>query len=186
MKIPLHVIESALISFHNDEIHNPGRFNIYNIRDFRVVVDYGHNTAGYESVTEAVKKLGASRLVGIIGVPGDRNDSVVRKVGEISGRSFDKIYIKEDKDLRNRKKGEVAQLLLEGVLSAGMARSAVSIHENEEDALKEAIRTAAAGDVIVVFYEDLECIAKIIYEELDKSTSGSAKKRQQDLLLVKG
>lgn len=186
LKIPLHVIESALISFHNDEIHNPGRFNIYNIRDFRVVVDYGHNTAGYESVTEAVKKLGASRLVGIIGVPGDRNDSVVRKVGEISGRSFDKIYIKEDKDLRNRKKGEVAQLLLEGVLSAGMARSAVSIHENEEDALKEAIRTAAAGDVIVVFYEDLECIAKIIYEELDKSTSGSAKKRQQDLLLVKG
>ncbi|HPT79446.1 MAG TPA: cyanophycin synthetase [Candidatus Atribacteria bacterium] len=185
LKIPLHVIESALISFHNDEIHNPGRFNIYNIRDFRIVVDYGHNTAGYENVTDAVKKLGASRLVGIIGVPGDRSDSVIKRIGEISGRSFDRVFIKEDKDLRNRKKGEVAQLLLEGVINAGLPMPAVSIHENEEDALKEAIRTAAAGDVIVVFYEDLDCITRIIYEELEKSTSGSIKHKQKDLLLIK-
>ncbi|HHY81136.1 MAG TPA: cyanophycin synthetase [Clostridiales bacterium] len=165
LNIPLQVIEGALTSFYNDDIHNPGRFNIYNIRDFRVVVDYGHNPAGYRRITEAVKKMGGSRLVGIIGIPGDRSDDAVHTVGAIAGSVFDKVIIKEDKDLRGRSPGEISRLLLEGVLSGGLPRKAVSMIRNEEEALRKAIRNASAGDIIVVFYEDLDCIMKVINEE---------------------
>jgi cyanophycin synthetase len=184
LNIPLNVIESALTSFYCDEIHNPGRFNIFNIRDFRVVVDYGHNIAGYERITEAVRKLGGSRLIGIIGAPGDRGDSAVKAMGSISGKSFDRIIIKEDKDLRGRKPGEVSQLLLEGALSAGMPKSAASLILDEQQALRNAIDHAAAGDIIVIFYEELEGLMQIINEETSKS---AMHKQQQsaEIMLVK-
>jgi len=168
LKIPLHVIENAMTSFYCDEIHNPGRFNIFNIRDFRVVVDYGHNIAGYERTTEAVRKMGGSRLIGIIGTPGDREDSAVKKIGFIAGKSFDRIIIKEDKDLRGRKPGEISQLLLSGVLSAGLPKSAASLIRKEEEALRHAMDHAIAGDIIVIFYEKLESLMKIINEETSK------------------
>ena len=176
LNIPLNITESAMTSFYCDEIHNPGRFNVFNIRDFRVVVDYGHNIAGYERITEAVKKLGGSRLIGIIGTPGDRSDSAVKTIGSIAGKSFDRIIIKEDKDLRGRKPGEISQLLLEGVLSADMPKSAVSLIRNEEEALRDAIYHAVAGDIIVIFYEKLEGLMKIINEE----TAGNTEEKQQE------
>src|SRR5690606_34294901 len=78
MKIPLETIQNALSSFYTDELQNPGRFNVFNIRDFRVVVDYAHNITGYSYTIDAVKMMGASRVVGIIGVPGDRKDNLIR------------------------------------------------------------------------------------------------------------
>ncbi|MDD2503468.1 MAG: cyanophycin synthetase, partial [Clostridia bacterium] len=166
LNVPLQIIEGALTTFYCDEIHNPGRFNIYNIRDFRVVVDYGHNLAGYHRITEAVKKMGASRLIGIIGTPGDRNDLSVRKVGAVSGNAFDQIIIKEDKVSRGRKQGEIARLLQEGALSSGMDIRAISFVREEEKALQKAIHTAKAGDMIVVFYEDLDAVINVIKEEI--------------------
>lgn len=127
LNIPLQIIENALATFYCDEIHNPGRFNIYNIRDFRVVVDYGHNLAGYVRVTEAIKKMGGSRLIGIIGTPGDRNDLSVREVGEVAGKAFNQIIIKEDKNSRGRKSGEISSLLQEGALASGMDHKDISL-----------------------------------------------------------
>nr|MBO2494456.1 cyanophycin synthetase [Clostridia bacterium] len=166
MKIPIETIQKALASFYADEIHNPGRFNVFNIRDFRVVVDYAHNISGYTQVIEAIKKMGALQTVGIIGVPGDRQDDTIRCIGFIAGKGFDRIIIKEDVDLRGRCRGEVAKLLKEGVLSAGMDPSKVEIILSEVEALKTAIRRAKAGDLIVIFYEKLEPVMAVIKEML--------------------
>jgi len=162
LKVPIQAIEGALLSFCTDEFHNPGRFNVYNIRDFRVIVDYGHNIDGYRRVVQALKKFGASRLIGIIGVPGDRNDNSIRQIGVLAGKSFNRIYIKEDVDLRGRQEGEVAALLKKGALSAGMPGSMIVTTRYETDALRMAMDEAVAGDLIIVFYENLEGIQNII------------------------
>lgn len=184
LNIPLQIIENALTTFYCDEIHNPGRFNIYNIRDFRVVVDYGHNLAGYIRVTEAVKKMGGSRLIGIIGTPGDRNDLSVREVGAVAGKAFNQVIIKEDKESRGRKQGEISRLLQEGALSSGMDPSAITFIREEEKALQKAIQKAKAGDIIVVFYEDLDGITKVIKDELSKVEIES-KEEKSEIMLVK-
>lgn len=185
LNIPLQIIERALASFYCNEIHNPGRFNIFNIRDFRVVVDYGHNLAGYTSVTEAVKKMGGSRLIGIIGTPGDRRDSSVHSVGKIAGKSFHRVIIKEDKVLRGRQPGEISHLLMEGVLSSGLPKQAVTLIQNEDDALRAAIQDATAGDIIVIFYEDLDCIMNVINHETTKIEKENPKEISSEFILAK-
>ena len=162
MMVPLPIIEKAMTSFYSDELQNPGRFNVFNIKGFRVIVDYGHNIAGYKLMGEAIKKMGASRLIGIIGVPGDRDNSTIKAIGSIAATIFDKIIIKEDSDLRNRKKGEVAKLLEEGVLSQGMGKDHIEVILSETQALNKAISEALPGDLIVIYYEKLEPVLDII------------------------
>jgi cyanophycin synthetase len=174
LNVPLRVIENALSSFYSNEIHNPGRFNIYNIRDFRVVVDYGHNLAGYSKVIDSLKKMGGARLISIIGVPGDRSDEAVRAIGALSGKSFDRVIIKEDKVLRGREPGEISRLLMEGAISSGLPRKMISLIQKEEDALRLALHEAKAGDIIVVFHENLDCIMDVINDEISKSVDSSS------------
>jgi len=183
MKIPVETIQKALSSFYTDELQNPGRFNIFNVRDFRVVVDYAHNISGYSYVIDAIKKMGASRTIGIIGVPGDRQDSSIRRTGFIAGKGFDNIIIKEDVDLRGRRRGEVAKLLEEGVLSAGMDPNNVEIILSEVEALKVAMERAKPGDLIVIFYEKFEPVVAAIKEMLSKIEGEMTDLKKSNILL---
>lgn len=160
------IIRKGMQSFYLNEQHNPGRFNMYNLKDVTVILDYGHNIEGYKAVLEGIKRLDYKRLIGIIGVPGDRKNEDILTVGEISGRNFDKIYIKEDKDKRNRKEGEVAQLLESGILKSGFNKKNLSIILNERAALRRALEASRKGDLIIIFFEEYEPLLKIVKEEI--------------------
>ena len=123
--------------------------------------------------------MGASRLIGIIGVPGDRDNSTIKAIGSIAATIFDKIIIKEDSDLRNRKKGEVAKLLEEGVLSQGMGKDHIEVILSETQALNKAISEALPGDLIVIYYEKLEPVLDIIKKAMVDLDSRGAKQLDQ-------
>ncbi|HHU63016.1 MAG TPA: cyanophycin synthetase [Clostridiales bacterium] len=176
LNIPVDIIFKGLKTFYTDELQNPGRFNIFNVGNFRVVVDYGHNKAGYKAVLEGAKKMGATRLVGIIGVPGDRDNESIMDIGKICGQMLDEIIIKEDSDTRGRKVGEVSRLLEMGVISSGKSRKAVKIILREEEALKHAMYNAQPGDMIIIFYEKLDVILDII-KEYSKAMEQTLKKQ---------
>lgn len=164
VKIPINIISKGLKTFYCDENHNPGRFNMFNVGSFRVLVDYGHNIAGISGVIEAAQKLDANRLIGVIGVPGDRTDSSTLKIGEICGKGFDVVYVKEDIDLRGRKPGEVAKMLEQGAIRGGMKRENIKIILKETEALKAAMYMAEPGDLIIVFYEKYQPVVDTINE----------------------
>lgn len=164
------IISKGLSSFFGDEFNNPGRFNVFNVKGARVILDYGHNKEGYRAVAEALKEIKHTRLIGIIGVPGDRLAEDIVEVGRISGQCFDYIYIKEDDDKRGRKEGEVAELLKKGVMEAGLLdESKVKILENEREALVEALDNAKVGDVIMVFLEKYEPLLDIVKSRMESS-----------------
>lgn len=160
--VPVQIIKQGVAGFKPDPTVNAGRFNLFAMGDFQILLDYAHNPSGYQSVAQFLNCIDASRLVGIIGMPGDRLDNVIFEAGKIAGSVFSKIYIKEDQDLRGRYPGEVAQLLYQGALSGGAPKKDIHIVLSETDALETAIFQALPDDLIVMFYEKLEPSLNII------------------------
>ncbi|AOT69120.1 cyanophycin synthetase [Geosporobacter ferrireducens] len=169
--ISSEIINRALINFKCDENQNPGRFNMYDVADFKVVVDYGHNFDGYKKVIEGLRKMKINRLIGVIGVPGDRLDASIKEVGILSGQSFDHIFIKEDRDKRGRNCGEVAEILYDGCIRGGADPKRLEIEILEEAALEKAMKMAQAGDIVIIFYEDREIVMKTVEAFNQKQTS---------------
>lgn len=165
--VDINTIRQGLESFSNEE-QNPGRFNVYDVHGTNVILDYGHNIDGYKVVLESVKKMNNKRIIGVVGVPGDRTDSSTLKIGNICGENFDYIYIKEDRDKRGRKNGEIADLLEKGVLETGFKNSNISIVLDEEEALKKAIDFSEPGDLVIMFFEEFEPAANIVKEKIKK------------------
>ncbi|WP_409069120.1 cyanophycin synthetase [Clostridium sp. FAM 1755] len=165
--LDINTIRQGLESFSNEE-QNPGRFNVYDVHGTNVILDYGHNIDGYKVVLESVKKMNNKRIIGVVGVPGDRTDSSTLKVGNICGENFDYIYIKEDRDKRGRKNGEIADLLKKGVLETGFKNSNISVVLDEEEALKKAIDFSEPGDLVIMFFEEFEPAANIVKEKIKK------------------
>jgi cyanophycin synthetase len=104
LDVPVEIIEMGLKSFKPDEVLNPGRFNIFEMGSFKVMLDYGHNPAGYKAVIDFIKTIDAKRYIGVIGVPGDRMDESIREIGTDCSTVFSRVYIKEDDDLRGEEK----------------------------------------------------------------------------------
>lgn len=156
------IISKGLREFKSSKEDNRGRFNIFEVGNLKVILDYGHNIDGYEKVIKALKKMKFNKVTGIIGVPGDRENKTMIEIGKISGKFFDSIKIKEDKDLRGRERGEVANIINDGVLSSKKEETKVEIILKEEEALKKALEEGEEGEGIIVFFEDYDSLYKII------------------------
>lgn len=166
-------IREGLMTFYPDILSNPGRFNIFDMGNFKVMLDYSHNPAGYKQITRFIEKIDAKRFVGVIGMPGDRTDSSIYEAGEICGRYFTKIYIKEDNDLRGRAPGEVAGIFYDAVIRNGAKKENVEIIYSETKALEKAMLDAEPGDFIVMLYEEFDGAVEVvnrIKEELSRNT----------------
>lgn len=173
--VDYEVIKNGLATFYCNEELNPGRFNVYKVGEITVVLDYGHNVEGYKAVIKGLKNIKTNRLIGVIGVPGDRLNRNIEDLGKISSQYFDYIYIKEDLDKRGRKEGEVAEILRQGVLSTGFKEEALNVILNEKDALRLAIDNSRPGDIIVVFFEEYGTLVNLIKEKIEEINMGSDK-----------
>ncbi|MBU3177544.1 cyanophycin synthetase [Clostridium estertheticum] len=163
------IISQGLKTFYCNEEQNPGRFNTYLIDNVTVILDYGHNIDGYKCVLEGLKNIKHNKIIGIIGIPGDRSDTNILDVGKCAGKNFDYIYIKEDKDRRGRGKGKVADLLEEGVLKSNFNIINIKKVLDEKEAFIEALGIAQSGDIVIIFFEKYEPLIEIIKSKIHKT-----------------
>jgi cyanophycin synthetase len=155
-------VASAMKSFASDD-DNPGRANLFEVNGGYVLVDYGHNPDAFAAVCRMAAKWEGRRITGIIGVPGDRDDSVVEHAGRVAARGFHRVIIKEDKDLRGRAKGEVARLMCEAVNDESPGTEC-HIVLDEIEALRSEVERMRDGQVVVVFYDRLEPVLRLLKE----------------------
>ncbi len=160
-------IRHGLMSFYCNQDQNPGRFNIYFVNNVRVILDYGHNIEGYRRVLEGVKHIAKNKLIGVIGVPGDRLDSDILRVGKCAGENFDYIFIKEDEDRRGRDKGEVADLLEKGVLKSKFNSMNLQKVLEETEAFKMALDLAEPKDTVIIFFDKYEPLLDIMRNKIN-------------------
>ena len=159
MEVDYSMIKIGLENFKSRD--NSGRFNIYNYKGINVILDYGHNIEGYKRVLPTLETIGTGKITGIIGVPGDRSDYVAKEIGNISAKYLDKIIIKEDKDRRGRKSGEIPNLIKEGILEI-KENANIEIILDEVEALQMALSESLEGDIVIVFFEKLNPLVDFI------------------------
>jgi cyanophycin synthetase len=153
----------ASIARFSSGVENPGRANLYKVGRGYVMVDYGHNPDAFLAVCRMAAKWDDRRVTGIIGVPGDRDNSVIEEAGRVAARGFHRVIIREDKDLRGREEGEVARLLCE-VVNDEWPGTECHIVLDEVEALRSEIQEMQEGQVVVVFYDQLEPVSRLLEE----------------------
>lgn len=133
---------------------NEGRCMIYRLPEEKyVILDYAHNPAGFARIGEWLQKVPHRRLVGVVGVPGDRDNQVVIESANALASTFDMFIVKEDADKRGRKTGEIASLMLSALRQAAPKKS-MKVVLDECDALSEAAHLLQRGDIACLFYEE--------------------------------
>jgi len=182
--IPGEEIGNHLQSFYSNQWDNPGRLNIFDVNNFKVMIDYGHNAAGIEQIISFARKLKPRRLIGVITVPGDRPNDSIHRVGMLSAKGFDYLFVREDRDLRGRTVGEVAGILASGARAGGMSEKCLRTILPETEAFTAALNHAKPGDMVINFYETLEPVLECLNQYLAEHglTEGESPVRKQMVL----
>jgi len=145
----LDTIKVALESFIPSPSQTPGRLNMFNFKNFQILLDYAHNPAGLRALQNMVEKLEGSPKVGIIAGIGDRRDEDNMEMGKIAAEMFDEIIIRQDKNLRGKTGEELIAMLNNGI-KATNADKKVTIIPSEKEAITHAVKNASKGSLIVL------------------------------------
>ena len=109
----------------------------------------------------------ADRTIAMIAVPGDRSNDDIAAFGRLAGGTFDEIVIREDANPRGRRRGEVAELLVEAIASSDRNGRKVDVVLDEMEAAREAIARAERNDLVILLADK----PAAVFEQLTGRTS---------------
>jgi cyanophycin synthetase len=162
--VKIEELRQALMTFVPSPAQTPGRLNLFQFRNFQVVVDYAHNPHGFEALGRFISKVPDSPKIGVIAGVGDRRDEDTVNLGRLSAKMFDEIIIRQDRNLRGRTADEIIALLVKGIREVDPGKKFV-IMKKEDEAIRHAIGTAPKGSFIVlcsdVVPDALELVMKL-------------------------
>ncbi len=147
--IPLPDIKMALQTFSSSASQTPGRLNLFEFKDFKVLLDYAHNPAGMKALKKFTDNLEATVKVGIIAGIGDRRVEDNNEMGAIAAEMFDEIIIRQDKRLRGKTEEELIKMLEDGIKSKN-PNMKITVIPSEKEAIKFAVKNAQPGSLIVL------------------------------------
>jgi cyanophycin synthetase len=153
-------IRAALRSFDAGE-HNPARANLFSIGGKYILFDYGHNSAAFDAIRETADLWPTDDRVCVLGVPGDRADHIVREAGRAAARGFERIVVREDKDLRGRLPGDVPRLLIQGI-RAERHDAEIDVVIDERAAIAHALEKVAPEGLVVAFCDECNDVREFL------------------------
>jgi cyanophycin synthetase len=153
--LDLDNIRHGLRTFDTSFFQVPGRTNVYDEHEFKVILDYGHNPAAMAAMAGLADRLDVKgrRLV-VAAMPGDRRDEdIIAAAKELAGH-FDHYFLKPDDDRRGRGPMEVPELIRTKLLEAGVSDDQITLVPSEMEAIDLALASAHSGDLLVVLADE--------------------------------
>jgi cyanophycin synthetase len=169
---PLQSLKSALASFIPSPETTPGRFNIFQLNDVQVMVDYAHNVGGFEELKKFMDKTSASFKIGVMSGTGDRREEDLVNAGRYAAQMFDRIIIKNDRDLRGNTAEKINGLLTRGIQQIHPGKEIICM-PNEVNAVALAIKHAPKNSFIVVLADDVKEVLSFLKKAQKKSVHES-------------
>ena len=142
-------IRVALESFSPSPTHTPGRMNLFEFKDYKILVDYAHNPDGLKGIQGFLTSVNASFYTGVIAGTGDRRDDDIREMGRQAAKLFDEVVICQENYLRGRTPEEIAGLLIEGLLEV-KPHIPYRVMENSKQAWDYVIGKMKSGELLTI------------------------------------
>lgn len=125
----------------------PGRLERIDCgQDFIVFVDYAHTEDGLKNVLNTLRELKPARILTVFGCGGERDKSKRPKMGEISSRLSDRIFITSDNP-RGEDPEEIARQIAGGICGE---KDNYVIEIDRFKAIDAALKEAKKGDMVLV------------------------------------
>ena len=149
-------IQLGLRTFDTTFSQAPGRMNVFDKLPFRVILDYAHNPAAFEQITDLAEKLeNHDRKTIIVSCPGDRRDEDIAENCAILAGHYDRYILKADDNRRGRGHDEVPQLLRKGLMAEGVPDDAIEIVPDEQEAILHGLTTSKEKDLLIVIGDNV-------------------------------
>ena len=166
--ISIEDMKAGLETFIPSASQTPGRLNLFEFKDFTILLDYAHNPAGMRALHKFTQELDATVKVGIIAGIGDRRIEDNNEMGAIAAEMFDEIIIRQDKRLRGKTEEELIKMLDDGIKMKDPNKK-TTIIPSEKEAITYAVKNAVKGSLIIlcsdVIPDALELVKKFKEQE---------------------
>jgi cyanophycin synthetase len=147
--ISIEDMKAALETFIPSASQTPGRLNLFEFKNFTILLDYAHNPAGMRALQKFIDNLECTVKVGIIAGIGDRREEDNNEMGSIAAEMFDEIIIRQDKRLRGKTEEQLIKMLDTGI-KAKDPNKKTTIIPSEKEAITYAVTNAKKGSLIVL------------------------------------
>ena len=122
-----------------------GRFNVYNIDNHIVIIDFAHTPDSYEKLFSAFRLVDStSPITAVFGSAGDRDKSKRKGLGEVASKYASTIILTEE-DPRSESVIDISLDILEGV---DKSKTHIYTEEKREDAISLAFKISKPNSVI--------------------------------------
>ena len=156
-------IRNGVTTFYPSVNQNPGRMNLFDFREYKVLLDYGHNADSANAIAKLLPRLSPGRKVGLCHGTGNRTNEQIVEYGKALALVYDYILLC-DFDPRGRAPGETTALVRQGLLEAGFEKNNIEIVAENRDAIDEIFSKATTGDLLVIQPDALEPVMSQIQE----------------------
>jgi len=155
LELPVESIRSGVMTFHPSSTQNPGRMNLIDFRNFRVLIDYGHNVPAVRALSGVLEHLARGRKLVVAHGTGSRTDEAIRSFGGALATTYDEIILTEE-DPRSRKPGETSDLVRRGALEKGFPVERVHVVDEPLAAVDRAFSLVARDDIMVIQIDEVK------------------------------
>jgi cyanophycin synthetase len=165
--IPVDMIRKGISTFHPSATQNPGRMNLIDFINFKVILDYGHNVPAVKALGSILPHITKGRKIAVAHGTGNRLDEHIKVFGATLADVYDHLIL-ADADPRHRKPGETPGLVRAGALEKGFAEGNIEIINDSIKAIDRAFLIVKSGDLIVVQVDEVEPLLKHVMEHFDR------------------
>ena len=169
--ISIEDMKAALETFIPSATQTPGRLNLFEFKNFKILLDYAHNPAGMRALKQFTDELECTVKVGIIAGIGDRRVEDNNEMGAIAADMFDEIIIRQDKRLRGKTEEELIKMLDDGIKSKDPNKK-TTIIRSEKEAITYAVNNVVKGSLIILCSDVVPDALHLVQELKEKEASG--------------
>ena len=160
-------VRAGLVSFSSSIGLSPGRMNIIDMGNFKVIIDYAHNQGAVNATGEFIRQLGNGRKIRMASGTGNRREKDIIEYGVALSNFYDHVIV-TDTDTRDRAPGKVADLVRQGLVKGGFKDDMITILLDGREATKRSLDMAEPGDVVVLQADDIDMVIQDVMHYKEK------------------